>query len=182
MKNKLIRRIATDGILVAMFCVIGMFSIPFGDSVKVSLQLLFVFVIGLANFTDYLDCLEITIAYLVIGLVLPVYAGFNTGISPTFGYVISFVFASCLIKLLNDVFEKKIKMNKYASATIVCLIVLLFVYIVGSVFFCIYLSWSKGLWNMLMLTVIPYLPFDILKIAMAILLTSRLNKVNLKGE
>ena len=35
---------------------------------------------------------------------------------------------------------------------------------------------------MLMLTVIPYLPFDILKIAMAILLTSRLNKVNLKGE
>ena len=105
MKNKLIRRIATDGILVAMFCVIGMFSIPFGDSVKVSLQLLFVFVIGLANFTDYLDCLAITIAYLVIGLVLPVYAGFNTGISPTFGYVISFVFPSCLITILNKVFE-----------------------------------------------------------------------------
>lgn len=182
MKNKLIKKIVTDGILVAMFCVIGMFSIPFGDNVKVSLQLLFVFIIGLASFTDIIDCFAITISYLLIGLVLPVYAGFNMGISPTFGYVISFVFASALIKWLYKVFVDKLKMNAYVGSSIACLISLVFVYIVGSIFFCIYLSWSKGLWNMLMLTVIPYLPFDILKIAMAILLTSRLNKVNLKGE
>ena len=91
MKNtNTIKRITKNAIMLAMLCVIGMFSIPLGDNIKVSLQLLMVFIIGLTVSTFY-DGIIITGLYLLIGLFAPVYAGFNAGITPTFGFVISFV-------------------------------------------------------------------------------------------
>ena len=101
MKNtSTIKRITKNAIMLAMLCVIGMFSIPLGDNIKVSLQLLMVFIIGLTVSTFY-DGIIITGLYLLIGLFIPVYAGFNAGITPTFGFVISFVAITPILLRIN---------------------------------------------------------------------------------
>ena len=95
-----VKRITKDAVMLALICLVGMFSIPLGSNIKVSLQLLVVFLICLTA-ESVIDCLFITSLYLLIGLFLPIYAGFNAGIGPTFGYVIGFVIASPAIFFLN---------------------------------------------------------------------------------
>lgn len=177
MKNKVIKKLVINASALAMFCIIGMFSFAFGENVKVSLQLLFVFIIGLVDILDVYDCLEITTCYLLLGLFLPVYAGFNVGVTPTFGYVIGFIFASVWIKIINILMAKKLKINKYVSGIVSCLLGLLFTYIVGTIFFSAYLNFEGGFWNLLLVTVIPYIPFDIIKIIIACVVSFRINKV-----
>ena len=95
-----IKRITRNAIMLAFLCVIGMFSVPLGDNIKISLQLLLVFIIGLTAYSVF-DAIIITSLYLLIGLFLPVFAGFSAGISPTFGYVISFVLIVIPLFFLN---------------------------------------------------------------------------------
>ena len=47
MNKNIIRRITKNAIMLSLLCVIGMFALPLGDNIKVSLQLLMVFIIGL---------------------------------------------------------------------------------------------------------------------------------------
>ena len=58
MDNKVlsIKRMTRNAVYLAILCVIGMFSLPLGDNIKVSLQLLVVFIIGLSveSFVDSL--------------------------------------------------------------------------------------------------------------------------------
>ena len=89
-KKKQIVRMARNAVMLALLCVIGMFSLPLGDNIKVSLQLLMVFIIGLTS-VSVIDAVIVTGLYLAIGLLIPVYAGFTAGVTPTFGFVISFV-------------------------------------------------------------------------------------------
>ena len=160
--HTLIQRITRNAFLLALLCVVGMFSIPLGDNIKVSLQLWVVFLICfLAD--GFLDCIIITGCYLLLGLFLPIYAGFSFGISPTFGFVISFVVASPLIHLLN----RHLPLPKIAKMAIACLLGLVVVYAIGSLFMCLYLEWSYL--STLLVAVVPYLPFDAIKIVLAIL-------------
>ncbi|MCR5078799.1 MAG: biotin transporter BioY [Bacilli bacterium] len=159
--SKVVKRIAKDGILLALLCVMGMFSIPFGENIKVSLQLYMVMVICLLADSVF-DCLIITGSYLALGMFLPIYAGFASGISPTFGFVIGFVLASPVFYFLN-----KIKLPAVFRMALACLGGLIVVYAAGSVFMMLYLGWDIG--KTLMVSVVPYLPFDAIKIALAIL-------------
>lgn len=72
-KKKQIVRMARNAVMLALLCVIGMFSLPLGDNIKVSLQLLMVFIIGLTS-VSVIDAVIVTGLYLAIGLLLPVYA------------------------------------------------------------------------------------------------------------
>jgi len=181
MRNKVIKKLVINAIILAMFCVLGMFSFSFGENIKVSLQLLFIFIIGLLDILDIFDCLEITIGYLLLGLILPIYAGFNVGITPTFGYVIGFVIASAIIKIINNLLNKKIN-KKWITCLISCFIGLIIVYIIGTVFLSLYLNFEEGFWKLILLTVIPYLPFDIIKIVIAYIIALRLNTILNKKE
>lgn len=155
------RRIAKDGVLLALLCVIGMFSIPLGDNIKVSLQLYAVMVLCfLAD--SFLDAILITGCYLLMGLVLPIYAGFNTGISATFGFVIGFVLAAPVYYFLN-----RLPLPKVLRLIIAGIAGTLVVYAAGTVFMMLYLNWDIG--KTLMVSVVPYLPFDAIKIALAII-------------
>lgn len=158
--NPVLRRLCFDGLMLASLCVVGMFSIPFGDNVKVSLQLLMVFLICLLS-PSVLDCLLITGCYLLLGLFLPIYAGFHAGITPTFGFVIGFVVASPAIYFLNQ-----LPLPKALRMILACLGGLLLIYFVGTLFFCLYLPMDVG--PALFITVVPYLPFDAIKIGLAI--------------
>lgn len=172
-KAKQIKRMTRNAIMLALLCIIGMFSIPLGTNIKVSLQLLMVFIIGLTS-VSFIDTFIITALYLVIGLFIPVYAGFNAGVSPTFGFVISFVVLSFPLYFLNKLPIK----NQFIRMGIACLVSLLICYIIGSIFLMLYLKLSIE--KALLISVVPYIPFDIAKIIIATLVVSVLPKEKLK--
>ena len=164
-----VKRITKNAIYLALLCVIGMFAIPLGDNVKVSLQLLVVFIIGLTA-TSFVDTLIITDLYLGLGMFLPIYAGFNAGISPTFGYVISFVIISFPLYFLNRLPIK----NDFLRIALACFVSLIIVYIIGTLFLMFYLNLSIE--KALLFSVVPYVPFDIAKIIIATLVVKLLPK------
>ena len=168
-KANTIRRITKNAIMLAMLCIIGMFSIPLGDNIKVSLQLLMVFIIGLTVDAFY-DGIIITGLYLLLGLVAPIYAGFNAGITPTFGFVISFVVIAPLLYFLNKLPIK----NQFVRMSIACVIALVVCYAIGSLFLALYLN--LNIQKALLIAVVPYVPFDIAKIVIAVLVVSLLPK------
>ena len=168
-KNTQIKRMTRNAIMLAMMCVVGMISLPLGENIKVSLQLLIVFIIGLTAIS-FIDALIITFLYLVIGLFIPVYAGFSAGISPTFGFVISFVVISPIIYFLNKL---KIK-NQFIRMGLACLVALLVCYAIGTLFLALYLK--LDIQKALLISVVPYVPFDIVKMVIAILVVSLLSK------
>ena len=165
----LVKRLSQDGILLALLCALGMFSFPLGESIKVSLQLLVIFIICFLCYGVF-DCLMITGCYLLMGLFLPIYAGFCSGITPTFGFVIGFVLASPVIYFMN-----KLHWHPIPRMALACFLGLLTVYFAGSLFMMLYLNWGLG--QTLLVSVVPYIPFDLAKIAIAILLSIRLRKV-----
>ena len=171
MDNKvtLIRRITKNAIYLAMLCTIGMFAIPLGDNIKVSLQLLMVFIIALTA-SSFIDSIIVTGLYLLLGLFAPIYAGFKAGISPTFGFVISFVVIVIPIYFLNKL---KIK-NQFVRMGIACFVGLILCYAIGATFLMFYLNLSIE--KALLIAVVPYIPFDIAKIIIAILVVSLLPK------
>ena len=161
-RNNTIRRISLNAIMLALFCIVGMFSIPLGDNIKVSLQILMVFIICL-TMESIIDCLIITSLYLLLGLFLPFYAGFSFGVTPTFGYVISFVVISPIVFFLNKI----PKLYAPVRMFIACFAGLLVCYTIGTLFMMLYLEWN--LTTTLAVSVLPYIPFDIVKIVIAIL-------------
>ena len=170
MKNtNTIKRITKNAIMLAMLCVIGMFSLPLGDNIKVSLQLLMVFIIGLTVATFY-DGMIITGLYLLLGLVAPIYAGFSVGVTPTFGFVISFVVITPIIYFLNKLPIK----NDFLRMSIACIVSLIACYFIGALFLALYLH--LNIQKALLIAVVPYVPFDIAKIVIGILVVSILNK------
>ena len=170
MKNtNTIKRITKNAIMLAMLCVIGMFSLPLGDNIKVSLQLLMVFIIGLTAATFY-DGMIITGLYLLLGLVAPIYAGFSVGVTPTFGFVISFVVITPILYFLNKLPIK----NQFLRMSIACIVALIICYLIGALFLALYLH--LDIQKALLIAVVPYVPFDIAKIVIAVLVVSILNK------
>ena len=164
MKNRItVKRMVLDAIMLSLLCVIGMFSIPLGANIKVSLQLLLVFIICLIM-PSVIDCLLITSLYLLLGLFLPIYAGFSVGITPTFGFVVSFVIISPIIYYINKI-PKIIPPVRMALA---CFAGLVVCYLVGSIFMMLFLNWDFQ--STILVSVIPYLPFDIAKIVIATLI------------
>ena len=168
-KTNTIRRITKNAIMLAMLCIIGMFSIPLGDNIKVSLQLLMAFIIGLTIDTFY-DGIIITGLYLGLGMFAPIYAGFHAGITPTFGFVISFVVIAPLLYFLSKLPIK----NQFVRMSIACVVSLIVCYFIGSLFLALYLH--LDIQKALLISVVPYVPFDIAKIVIAVLVVSILNK------
>ena len=168
-KKEQIQRMVRNAVMLAILCVVGMFSLPLGDNIKISLQLLIVFIIGLTS-VSFVDTLIITSLYLIIGMFLPVFAGFSANISPTFGFVISFIVISFPLHFLNKL---KIK-NPFIRMTIACAVSLIIVYIIGTLFLALYLK--LDIEKALLVAVVPYLPFDIIKIVIAVLTVSILSK------
>ena len=168
-KQSLVRRLCQDGLMLALLCVIGMLAIPIGENIKVSLQLLVVFLVCFLS-PGVLDCLLITGCYLLMGLFMPIYAGFVSGVTPTFGFVIGFVVASPVLYFLNRIKWRPIPRMIFAS-----LVGLLIVYAVGTGFMMGYLQWDLG--KTLLVSLVPYLPFDAVKIGVAVFLSLRLRPI-----
>ncbi len=106
----------------------------------------------------------------MLGLVAPIYAGFSIGVTPTFGFVISFVVITPIIYFLNKLPIK----NQFLRMAIACVVSLIVCYLIGALFLALYLH--LDIQKALLIAVVPYVPFDIAKIVIAVLVVSILNK------
>ena len=104
-----IKRIAIDSIFLALLIVSSYISIPLSD---ISLTLQVLVVLLLALILPFIDAEIIIIVYIVMGLFgIPVCSTFSGGISkiftPSFGFILSFIFVPIIVKLLS-----KLKINR----------------------------------------------------------------------
>ena len=180
MKNR-VRDICFDAMLLALLIICSQLSINTGI-VKFTLQLLCVFIIG--NTRSLKHSMIIIASYIILGLIgLPVFASFQGGLayiySPTFGFIYGFIILLIIQNILNYLFTKCIK-NKYLSYSISSLIGLFVLYgcglLHGYLILNIYKGASYSFNKLLSLFIVPYLPWDLLKLILATIISVEINK------
>lgn len=180
--RKAIRSIAKMAMLLALLIVSSYISINTGV-LKFTLQLLVIFIIGLCS--TMLESVIIVSLYIILGVLgLPIFANFGGGfaylLSPTFGFVYSFLIGVMVMQIIKNAF-KKIQKYKILEYTLMCLACLFVVYLIGLIHFYFvynyYLDKSSTFGNAIMLTVVPYIPFDILKMVVAIITKLTIDKI-----
>lgn len=167
------KEITLIGLMTSIMCILGPLSIPIPFSVVpisfTNLAIYFtVFLLGWKKGTiSYL-------IYLLIGLVgVPVFSNFGAGpgklAGPTGGYLIGFILLTIISGLFIEKFQGKIYM--YVIGLVVGLIV---TYALGTAWLAyqLNLTFVKGLFA----GVIPYIPGDIVKIIIAIIVGPILRK------
>lgn len=159
------------GLMAAITCIMGPFSIPLPfNLVPISLTNLVIY------FTIYiLGMKKGTISYciyLLIGLVgLPVFSAFTGGpgklLGPTGGYLIGFIFLALISGFFIDKWSDNmfLCMTGMVLGTIVC-------YIFGTIWLAYQANMNFGaaLWA----GVIPFIPGDVIKMIMALLLAPQI--------
>ena len=156
--------LAMTAIMAAVTCVLAPLSIPIGP-VPVSLTILAIYLalyllgwkLGTVSF----------VVYLLLGLVgLPVFSGFSGGLGklagPTGGYIIGFLPMAIVAGLFIDRFRNRgLQFVGMVLGVVIC-------YAFGTAWFCI--STGSTLAAALGLCVLPFLPFDLAKIVIVLIL------------
>ena len=164
-------QMAVTAVMAAVLCVLGPLTVPIG-AVPISL----------ANFVICLTAWLLgpkfgtlsVVLYLALGTIgIPVFSGYGAGLAklagPTGGYLVGYL----LLAFIGGMFIEKSKGNPVVSAVglvlgdAAC-------YVLGTIWFMVLTG--LDLPTSLTYCVIPYLPGDVIKIALASLLTSQLDK------
>lgn len=162
--------------MTALIAICSWISIPLGE-VPFTLQAFAIFLaIGLLG--GKLGTISV-VAYVLLGAIgVPVFAGFTGGfgiiMGTTGGYIIGFIFTALEMWLAERIFGKK------PLVSIISMIIgLLICYAVGTVWFMVIYTHNTGavgLGAVLGWCVIPFIIPDLVKIALAFIITNRVNK------
>lgn len=164
MKQESLKSITIVALMTALLCVLGPLSVPIGViPISLSNLVICLFVILIGGKRASVSC----VVYLLVGLVgLPVFSGFQGGagklFGPTGGYVIGFIFLALISGFFVEKFEGKKLL--YAVGMLIGTAVL---YLFGTVWLAFQSGMSFG--QALAVGVIPFLPFDVIKIVIAVL-------------
>lgn len=170
------RDMVFTGVFAALIAVCSWISIP--AAVPFTLQTLGVFsAVGLLG--GKRGSLAVLV-YILLGLIgLPVFAGFSGGVGVLFGttggYIVGFLASALLIWCMEILFGR----NKNVLAVSMVL-GLGICYVIGTIWFMVIYaktSGAVGLGTVLSWCVLPFIIPDLLKIAVALVLTERLSKV-----
>ena len=147
-------------LFAAMICITAPFSIPLGP-VPITLIL---FSIPLTAFvTGSKKAAAATAVYMLVGIVgLPVFSGFKGGFGAIMSPVGGFTFSYILIALILG---QCIKCRRKSSVFLLCGAALLVCYIFGTSWY-MFITKADVL-TALTLCVIPFVPFDIIKLTLA---------------
>ena len=123
-------------------------------------------------------------AYVLLGMFgVPVFAGFTGGaaklLSPTGGYIIGFLAAAPIAGFSADLYAEKKDSESNLMLGWGMLLGLLVCYLFGTWWFVMLTTPTNplvGVGSGFLLCVAPYLPFDFVKIVIAVFLTKRLRK------
>ena len=173
MKQSSVNSMLKISLFSALIVVSAMISIPF--PIPITLQ---TFAIFLAFFTlGGVKAFAAVTVYTALGIVgLPVFAGFNSGVGyilgASGGFVIAFPLSAILFAVLEAVFGKSNK-KRLIYATLA----LVLIYAVGTLWFSSVYSDGKGFYASVMVAVLPFIPFDTLKLILAYTVSKRLKKI-----
>ncbi len=167
--------------LLALLIVASYINISVGV-LKFTLQLLVVFLIGF--FATMLEGSIILVLYISLGLIgLPVFANFGGGIAylvnPTFGFVYGFIPGILVMGLIKNLFKSfnKFKIFEYILMCLGCLFVVYLIgFIHGYLIMNYYLNKTYDVTNLLLVFIVPYIPFDLIKMGVAIVSKLALDK------
>ncbi len=159
--------LALCGLFAALMAVGAWISIPVSSGISFTLQLLAIMVC--ASLLPPMYAALSVVAYVLLGAVgLPVFSNFGAGVGILFGvtggYIIGFIPAAWLTAFIISKWGREIWKQVIAMAAGVLLC-----YAFGSAWFMI--SLGRTLMQTLSVCVIPYIPFDLLKIAVSVLLS-----------
>lgn len=171
MKNLSVFEMTTCAIMAALMCIFGPMSIPIGP-IPISLTVLVLFVslmlIGTKfTFISYL-------VYILLGAAgLPVFSGYQGGpaklVGPTGGYLVGFFF----MILIGGYFVRRFR-DKPVIIIAGFFLAVVAAYIFGTAWFV--LMMKCDIWYALTVCVFPFIPFDLVKIIIAVVLGSAVYK------
>ena len=148
------------------------FAIPF------TLQTFALFFV-LHTFGGKIGCISVLL-HTAMGLLgLPVFSGFQSGISalisPTGGYVVGFLVTGALYFALYSIFDKK-----HTTRWALPLFCLVLCYGLGTAWYMLYVSAQSeiGIVSALSVCVLPYIIPDIIKVCLAIISAERIKRFN----
>lgn len=168
------RDLIITSLFTSLTAVGGFISIPLGP-VPITLQTIFVLLSGLILGAK-LGALS-QIIYIILGLIgLPIFAGGTGGltsvVSPTFGFLISFVAAAYVIGKLTE------KSKSLSTIIYSVLIGSFLIYLIGVPYFYFiftsFLGKTIDFYTALKYACIPFIPGDIVKAVIAIFLAKKL--------
>lgn len=173
------KQLALTGLMAALFCVLGPWALPLPFSpVPISLGFLAVyFVVTVLGMK--LGTLSVLI-YILLGTVgLPVFTNFSGGIGkllgPTGGYIIGYIFMALICGYFVDKWPGSLALTAVGMAlgSVVC-------YLFGTVWLAYQanLSFSAAL----AAGVLPYIPGDLVKMAVGIVTGSQIRKKLVKAD
>lgn len=177
MKKQITLRIVLIALFASLIAVGAWISIPI--TVPFTLQTLVIFILIITlGFRDSLICIAL---YIILGLIgVPVFSGFKSGVAailgPTGGYIIGFLFMP-LVYFLSDKCFSKVISKKYIVQFIGLVLSTLVCYIFGTIWFLVVYTNEITLWKTLLMCVIPFIIPDIIKMIIAIFVSSKLNKI-----
>lgn len=164
--------LAACGLFAALMAVGAWIAIPMASGISITLQLLAIMTCAALLPAGY-AALSVG-AYVLLGLVgLPVFSNFGAGAGVLFGvtggYIMGFIPAAWLTAFIitrwgREVWKQAIAM---AAGVVAC-------YAFGSVWFMV--SLGRSLEQTLTVCVLPYIPFDCIKIGISVLLSKVLWK------
>lgn len=175
MKNRPLYRLSRSGLFAAIICVCSFICIPIGP-VPVTAALLVVILSGVV--LSPLEAVAATVVYVVIGaLGLPVFSGGGGGIGilfgPTGGYIWSYPLLALIVSLFA-IINFKNKFLKYLMAFVGSLIGMAVCYLCGTLQYMAVCNTS--LTTALITCIFPFMPIDIIKSLIAILIGMPLKK------
>lgn len=169
MNNKKIKQLVVNAMFIALLVVSSYIAIPI-NNISFTFQLLVVFLIVLL--LDIKNSFIVLIIYLLMGLIgLPVYSGFTSGLTPSFGFIIGFTTVPIIHYFLNRIIKIKNTSLKYFIISIINLII---INIIGTIYFIIYMQ--VDIITALSITVFPFVLIDILKIIISIIVSKRIKE------
>lgn len=167
-----VQKMAIIALVTAVLCILAPISIPvFISPVPISLGVLAIYLT--AYVLSPLDATISVIIFILLGTFgLPVFSGYSGGLSklvgPTGGYIIGFLFTVYISSLF-------IHMKKGIIFDVIGMITgLALCYILGTIWFSY--QQGKGFIASLLLCVVPFLIGDAIKIIVAVILGTQLNK------
>ncbi len=171
-------RLAIVALFTALVSVGAFIKIPMPFMDYVTMQLFFVILSGFV-LGSKLGALSLTI-YLVLGICgVPVFAGgggFNYVLMPTFGYIISFIFASYAVGYISERGTPSIK--RYFLASMVGFVL---IYAIGITYKLIimlcYIKTDKAVSVLLLSSISIQMPVDVVKCFLAATVGLQLKKV-----
>lgn len=173
-----------DMVLCALFaavcCICSMITIPTGI-VPVTLGTFGIMVTAMILGTK--RGIISVVLFIILGAIgLPVFSNLQGGIGilagPTGGYIYSYILMVPIIGIASKCLNKTLSSGMFTMLG--CLVAILVCYVVGTAHFMIVMSVkgsAVGLWSALGMCVFPFVPFDIIKAVIAILIAPRLKPI-----